>query len=51
MKGKLFDLKINFKGRGGWVTSMQVGEIVEGDQTREFLISGSRDKTLMIWDI
>lgn len=30
---------------------MQVGEITEGDQTKEFLISGSRDKTLMIWDI
>jgi hypothetical protein len=30
---------------------MQVGEITEGDQTREFLITGSRDRTLMIWDI
>jgi hypothetical protein len=31
---------------------MQVGEeTVEGNQTREFLISGSRDKTIMIWDI
>ena len=30
---------------------MQVGEIVEGDQTKEFLISGSRDKSIMIWDI
>lgn len=30
---------------------MQVGEIVEGDQTKEFLITGSRDKSLMIWDI
>lgn len=30
---------------------MQVGEITEGDQTKEFLISGSRDKSLMIWDI
>ncbi|TNV80077.1 hypothetical protein FGO68_gene12687 [Halteria grandinella] len=38
------------KGHGGWVTCMEVGEIVEGDQTREFLISGSRDKSLMVWD-
>jgi guanine nucleotide-binding protein subunit beta-2-like 1 protein len=30
---------------------MQVGEITEGEQTREFLITGSRDKSLMIWDI
>lgn len=30
---------------------MQVGEVVEGDQTKEFLITGSRDKSLMIWDI
>jgi hypothetical protein len=30
---------------------MQVGEVVEGDQTREFLITGSRDKSIMIWDI
>ena len=30
---------------------MQVGEEVVGDETREFLITGSRDKSLMIWDI
>lgn len=30
---------------------MQVGEIVEGDQTKEFLITGARDKSVMIWDI
>jgi len=30
---------------------MQVGEEQVGDETREFLISGSRDKTLIIWDI
>ena len=30
---------------------MQVGEEVVGDETREFLISGSRDKSIMIWDI
>lgn len=38
-------------GHNGWVTSMKVGEVTEGDQTKEFLISGSRDKSLMIWDI
>ena len=31
---------------------MQVGEeVVEGDQTKEFLVSGSRDKSIMIWEI
>ncbi len=30
---------------------MQVGEETVGEETREFLISGSRDKTVMIWDI
>lgn len=40
-----------FIGHGGWVTSMEVGEVVDGDQTKEFLISGSRDKSLMVWDI
>ena len=30
---------------------MQVGEITEGDTTREFLVTGSRDRTIMIWDI
>ena len=38
-------------GHGGWVTSIQVGEETVDGQTREFLISGSRDKTLMVWDI
>jgi guanine nucleotide-binding protein subunit beta-2-like 1 protein len=39
------------KGHGGHVTCMSVGEETVGDATREFLISGSRDKTVMIWDI
>lgn len=30
---------------------MQVGEVVDGETTKEFLITGSRDKSLMIWDI
>jgi len=30
---------------------MQVGQETVGDETKEFLISGSRDKSLMIWDI
>lgn len=38
-------------GHGGWVTSMQVGEETTGTETKEFLISGSRDKTVIIWDI
>jgi len=39
------------KGHNGWVTSMQVGEETVGEETREFLISGSRDKTVLVWDI
>ena len=30
---------------------MQVGEEVDGYQTKEFLITGSRDRSLMVWDI
>jgi len=30
---------------------MQVGEETVGEETREFLISGSRDKSVLIWDI
>jgi WD40 repeat protein len=39
------------KGHGGWVTAMEVGEVVDGETTTEFLITGSRDKSLMVWDI
>lgn len=38
-------------GHGGWVTCMEVGEEEVNGETKEFLISGSRDKSLMIWDI
>ena len=51
MKGKSGAQLNPALGHGGWVTAMEVGEIVDGDQTKEFLISGSRDKTLMVWDI
>jgi guanine nucleotide-binding protein subunit beta-2-like 1 protein len=30
---------------------LQIGEETVGDETKEFLISASRDKTIMIWDI
>jgi hypothetical protein len=30
---------------------MQVGEVEDAGQKKEFLITGSRDKSLMIWDI
>ena len=30
---------------------MQVGEETVGGETKEFLISGSRDKTVIVWDI
>lgn len=48
------DYRGYLKGHNGWVTCMKVGEEEVGgakDQYKEFLISGSRDKTLMIWDL
>lgn len=33
------------------MTALQVGEETVEGETREFLISGSRDRTVMIWDI
>ena len=40
------------KGHNGWVTCMKVGEEeISKDNYREFLISGSRDRTLVIWDL
>lgn len=40
------------KGHNGWVTCMKIGEEEVGKDTyREFLLSGSRDKTLIIWDL
>ena len=40
------------KGHNGWVTCMKVGEEeVAKDTYKEFLISGSRDRSLMIWDL
>jgi len=39
--------KGNLKGHNGWVTTMQLGNV----GSKEFLISGSRDKSLLIWDV
>ena len=42
------------QGHNGWVTCMKVGEeeiAGQKDQYREFLLSGSRDRTLMVWDL
>jgi len=40
------------KGHNGWVTCMKVGEEqVAENQYKEFLISGSRDRTLLVWDL
>jgi guanine nucleotide-binding protein subunit beta-2-like 1 protein len=40
------------EGHNGWVTSMQVGERTNDDgNTEEFLISGGRDKLLIVWDL
>jgi WD40 repeat protein len=51
MKGREALVYLIVSGHNGWVTSMQVGEITEGEVTREFLVSGGRDKSLIIWDI
>jgi guanine nucleotide-binding protein subunit beta-2-like 1 protein len=37
------------KGHGGWVTSLAVGEEEIDGEKVEFLLSGSRDKTLIKW--
>jgi guanine nucleotide-binding protein subunit beta-2-like 1 protein len=40
------------KAHGGWITSLAVGEEDCGnDSKREFLISGSRDRTLIKWEL
>ena len=39
------------KGHGGWITSLAVGEEEIDGELNEFLISGSRDKTLIKWRI
>lgn len=39
------------KGHGGWVTSLAVGEEEVNGERVEFLISGSRDKSLIRWDL
>jgi len=46
---------LNYKGylkaHGGWVTSLAVGEEIVNKEKKEFLISGSRDRTLIKWDL
>jgi hypothetical protein len=39
------------KAHGGWVTSLAVGEELVGKDKVEFLLSGSRDRTLIKWKI
>jgi len=40
-----------FLGHGGWVTTLAVGEEIVDKEPVEFLISGSRDKTLLKWSL
>ena len=46
---------LNYKGflkaHGGWVTSLAVGEEMVGKDKKEFLMSGSRDRTLIKWEL
>lgn len=40
------------RGHGGWVTKILVGERkINDERTEEFLLTASRDKSLMVWDI
>lgn len=39
------------RGHGGWVTSIAVGEEMRGDDKVEFLLTGSRDRTLIKWEL
>ena len=47
----IFNLSRFFIGHGGWVTSLTVGEEEVNGQREEFLLSGSRDKTLIKWNL
>lgn len=39
------------KGHGGWVTSLAVGEGEFDGENKEYLMSASRDKTMIRWDL
>lgn len=39
--------KGHLKGHSGWVTTMQLGKT----ESKDFLVTGSRDKSLLIWDL
>ena len=39
------------KGHGGWVTSLVVGEGEFDGENKEYLMSASRDKTMIRWDL
>jgi len=43
--------RVIFSGHGGWVTSLAVGEEEVNGERVEFLLSGSRDKTLIRWEL
>jgi WD40 repeat protein len=43
---------LSLPGHGNWVTCLQVGqEKLEDGSVKDFVVSGSRDKSVMIWDI
>jgi guanine nucleotide-binding protein subunit beta-2-like 1 protein len=44
-------LKGFMKAHGGWVTSLAVGEELRNGEKVEFLLSGSRDRTLIKWEL
>ena len=50
-KSKTLEFRGFMKGHNGWVTCMQVGEEIDGNQKKEFLITGSRDFSIIIWDL
>lgn len=55
VEDKKTEHRLNYKGylrgHGGWVTSLVVGEEEVEGQRKEFLLSGSRDKTLIKWHL
>ena len=44
-------LKGIMRAHGGWVTSLAVGEEVRNGEKKEFVLSGSRDRTLIKWEL
>jgi len=50
---KVFNIvyKGKLSGHTGWVTCINSTTVTVGDEKKEVLVSGSRDRTLIVWDL